>query len=90
MPTVKIDIRRHIVIPKQIYDRLGLAPGDRLGVSLRGREMVFIPESIVERRLDQALADERARRVHGPYGSPEEMLDSLAGRRRKTRKRSAS
>ena len=90
MPTVKIGVGRQVVIPKEIHDRLGLAPGDRLDVSLRGHEMVFTPKTIVDKRLEQALADVRAGRVHGPYASADEMLESLAARKKKTRKRPAS
>jgi len=90
LPTVKIGVGRQVVIPKEIHDRLGLAPGDRLDVSIRGHQVVFTPKSTVDKRLDKALADERAGRVHGPYESANEMLDSLATRKKKTRKRPAS
>jgi AbrB family looped-hinge helix DNA binding protein len=90
LPTVKIGLGRQVVIPKGIHDQLGLAPGDRLDVSLRGHQLVFTPKTIVEKRLGQALADERAGRVHGPFKSADELLDSLATRKKKTRKRPAS
>jgi len=90
LPTVKIGIGREVVIPKAIHDRLGLAPGDRLDVSIRGHQMVFTPKSTVEKRLERALADERAGRVHGPYASAEEMLDSLAPRKKRTGKQPTS
>jgi len=34
MPTVKLGRSRQIVIPKKLYDALGLAPGDYLEVEL--------------------------------------------------------
>lgn len=90
MPTVKIGTGRQVVIPKAIHDRLGLSPGDRLDVSIRGHQVVFTPKTTVDKRLDKALADERAGRVHGPYESADAMLDSLATWKQKSRKRSAS
>lgn len=90
MPTVKIGASRQVVIPKRIHDRLGLSPGDRLEVELRGRAMVFTPKETVEKRLAEALEDVRAGRVHGPFETVDEMLDSLKKRKRKTRKRPAS
>ncbi|MFN0009154.1 MAG: AbrB/MazE/SpoVT family DNA-binding domain-containing protein [Planctomycetota bacterium] len=90
MPTVKIGFGRQVVIPKEIHDQLGLAPGDRLDVSLRGHQLVFTPTTLVDKRIGQALADERAGRVRGPFKSADEMLGSLATRKKKTRKRPAS
>ena len=90
MPTVKIGIGRQVVIPKEIHDRLGLSPGDRLDVSIRGHQVVFTPKTTVDKRLDKALADERAGRVHGPYESADAMLDSLAKRKKEIRERRPS
>ncbi len=89
MPTVKIGVSRQVVIPKEIHDQLGLAPGDYLDVSLRGHQVVFTPKALVDKRLAQAFADVRAGRVSGPFTSARAMLDSLATRKKKTRKRRA-
>jgi AbrB family looped-hinge helix DNA binding protein len=90
LPTVKIGIARQVVIPKAIHDRLGLSPGDRLDVSIRGRQVILTPKSAVEKRLERALADEQAGRLKGAYESADAMLDSLAKRKKKIRKRPPS
>ena len=45
MPTVKLGTSRQIVIPKKLYDALGLTPGDYLEVELyEGNRLLVTPE----------------------------------------------
>jgi AbrB family looped-hinge helix DNA binding protein len=49
---VKIGVSRQIVIPKKVYDRLRLTPGDYLEVELEGDKLILTPKELVEKRHD--------------------------------------
>ena len=83
---VKIGVSRQVAIPKKLHDKLGLAPGDYLQMELDGDRLVLTPQAMIERRLAEGLADVRKGRVHGPFASVPELLQSL----RRTKKRKAS
>jgi len=83
---VKIGVSRQVAIPKKLHDKLGLAPGDYLQMELDGDRLVLTPQAMIERRLAEGLADVRKGRVHGPFASAPELLQSL----RRTKRRKAS
>ncbi len=80
MPTVKVGTSRQVVIPKKLYDELGLAPGDYIEVERQGAKLVLTPKQLVEKHpeIDQRLAaaeeDIKAGRLSGPF----ETVDDLA------------
>jgi AbrB family looped-hinge helix DNA binding protein len=84
MPTVKLGSSRQIVIPKKLYDELGLSAGDYLEVELyEGGRLIVTPKELVDRhpeinkRLSEAEEDVRAGRVKGPFKSARETVDVL-------------
>lgn len=79
MPVVKLGASRQVVIPKQLHDQLGLAAGDYLEVQVQDGKVVFTPKALVDKRLDEGLADIREGRVHGPFTSARDMMRSLRG-----------
>lgn len=92
-PTVKLGASRQVVIPKTIHDKLGLQPGDYLQVDLAGGRVVFTPKTLVDKAVDERIAesmeDFAAGRSYGPFDSAEEAIRSLhanAPRRRPSRK----
>lgn len=88
MSLVKIGASRQVVIPKKIHDQLGLNPGDYLEVELRSGKVVFTPKALVDKRLEEGLADIKEGRVHGPFSSAQELVRSLRDvtKPKKTRK----
>ncbi len=82
MPTVKIGVSRQVVIPKKIYDELGLAPGDYLEVELEDDHVVLTPKILIEKRLAEGLEDIKQGRIKGPFKTAKEVLQAL---RTKTR-----
>ena len=44
MPVVKVSRRRQVVIPKALYEELGLKPGDTLEVRVEGDKLVYVPQ----------------------------------------------
>lgn len=77
MSLVKLGVSRQVVIPKKIHDQLGLHPGDYLEVELRSGKVVFTPKALVDKRLEEGLADIEEGRVYGPFSSAQEMVRSL-------------
>ena len=67
MPIVKIGVSRQIAIPKKIYEKLGLVPGDYLQVELEDDRLVLTPQMLVEKRLAEGLKDIKEGRVIGPF-----------------------
>lgn len=86
MAAVKLGVSRQVVIPKKIFDELGLAPGDYLEVDVQKGKVVMTPkvlvEKEVERRLAEGLEDIKKGHVHGPFDSAKEAVGYL----RQTRK----
>jgi antitoxin MazE len=51
MPAVKIGKSRQVVIPRRIYDELGLASGDYLDVTTADGTIVLTPKELVDKRV---------------------------------------
>jgi len=77
MPTVKIGVSRQVVIPKKVYEKLGLVSGDYLEVELEDDRLVLTPKMLVEKRLAEGLADIRHGRVKGPFKTARSAMRAL-------------
>ena len=77
MPIVKIGVSRQVVIPKKLYERLGLVPGDYLEVELEDDRLVLTPTMLVEKRLAEGLRDVKQGRVVGPFKSARSAMKAL-------------
>ena len=83
MPRVKIGVSRQIVIPKKIYDALGLNPGDYLDIKLYQKRLLITPKEFKDKRpeIDKRLAmgeeDVKAGRVSGPFKTVAEVARHL-------------
>ena len=84
LPKVKIGASRQIVIPKKLYDTLGLVTGGYLEVGVyKKRQLLITPKEFVDRhpeidrRLEQAEEDVRAGRVSGPFKNATELAQYL-------------
>jgi AbrB family looped-hinge helix DNA binding protein len=96
MPISKLGQRRQVVIPKKIWDELGLETGDYVEVQrvkgtvvikpkkLVDAEDVLTPEqkAVLDARLAEGLEDIRQGRVLGPFDTEQEAVRAL---RKKTR-----
>ena len=51
MFTVKIGVSRQVVIPKRLFDDLGLRPGDYLEVTLRDGSLLLTAKTLVDKPL---------------------------------------
>ena len=83
MPVVKVGTSRQVVIPKKLYDELGLASGDYIEVERHGNKLVLTPKQLVEkhpeidRQLSEAEEDAKAGRISGPFQSADELARHL-------------
>jgi AbrB family looped-hinge helix DNA binding protein len=93
MPIGKIGQRRQVVIPKEIFDALGLRTGDFVELTRVKGTVVITPKKLVDAdemltpeqkaeidaRLSEGLQDLEEGRVYGPFESVESMVQSLHG-----------
>ena len=77
MPVVKIGVSRQVVIPKEVYQKMGLVPGDYLEVELEDDRLVLTPKMLIEKRLAEGLADIKQGRIRGPFKSAREVMKAL-------------
>jgi AbrB family looped-hinge helix DNA binding protein len=91
MAAVKIGASRQVAIPKKIHDELHLRAGDYLEIELHNGTLVLTPKALVdkhlEQRLSEALDDVKKGRLHGPFKSAKEVVQSLRRSSKKPRKR---
>jgi len=80
MPTVKIGVTRQIAIPKKLYEKLGLVPGDYLEVELEDDRLVLTPKMLVEKRLAEGLKDIKEGLVVGPFKASRAAIRALRTR----------
>lgn len=89
MPIVKAGQSRQVVIPKEVWDKFGLEPGDYFEVEAKQDQIVFIPKKLVrredlwywskqwqakEREADEAIAKGE---VLGPFKTAKAALQAL-------------
>jgi AbrB family looped-hinge helix DNA binding protein len=92
MPIGKIGQRRQVVIPKEIFDDLGLEVGDYVEVQQVKGTVVIKPKKLVDAddevltaeqkayidaRLAEGMEDIKQGRTHGPFASVEALRASL-------------
>ena len=91
MPISKLGQRRQVVIPKQIWDELGLETGDYVEVQRVKGTVVITPKKLVDRDEDltpqeravidaglaEAEEDLKAGRVSGPFTTVDELKRHL-------------
>lgn len=80
MTAVKVGISRQVVIPKKLYDQLGLTPGDYLEVEREGDRIILTPKTLIEKRLAESFEDFRKGRIHGPFDSAQAAIRALKKR----------
>ncbi|MFN3388804.1 MAG: AbrB/MazE/SpoVT family DNA-binding domain-containing protein [Allosphingosinicella sp.] len=70
---ITLSSKGQIVIPKDIRDALGLKPGEKLAVSLRGGKIVMEPSEPVGERISFEEFRRRVPKYEGPPATIEEM-----------------
>ena len=89
MPVVKVMERRQVVIPKKIFEELGLAIGDYLEAKIQNGKIVYVPKKLVDRdpwywseegqkAIRESLEDKEKGRVLGPFKTAKEAMAALS------------
>jgi len=86
MSIVKLKTKGQVTLPSQIREQVGLRTGDILEASVVAGKITLTPKSLVDRRLDEGLADIKAGRTVGPFNSADEMIAFLEKRTQKPKK----
>lgn len=77
MTLLKVKTKYQVTLPTEARTVLGLKEGDLLGVVVEAGRIVLTPKSVVDKRVAEGLADIAAGKIHGPFNSVEDMIDSL-------------
>ncbi len=82
IPLTRVGKRYQVTIPKDVRQAIGLKAGDLVEARPGKGGIVLYPKATrdqadVRKRLAEAEVNLKAGRVHGPFGSVEEMLASL-------------
>jgi len=57
MSAVKIGASRQVIIPKKVYEELGLAAGDYLDVTVQDGSLLMSPKTLVDKPMQRQVAD---------------------------------
>lgn len=81
MSLVKIKEKFQVTIPTEIRKEIHLEEGDLLEVTIQNNIIILKPKAVIDRDVETAiqegLDDVKKGRVSGPFGSADEMLNSL-------------
>jgi AbrB family looped-hinge helix DNA binding protein len=77
MSLVTVKNKYQVVIPAKVRKAAGIAVGDLLDATVENGRLLFTPKTVIDRRLTKGIADIRKGRVHGPFDSADEMIESL-------------
>ena len=83
MSIVKLKTKGQVTLPAILRDQIGLQTGDILEANVVAGKITLTPQSIIDRRLAESLADFKAGRSHGPFQSADEMIAFLDKRTKK-------
>lgn len=83
MSIVTVKNKYQVVIPQGVRKQIGVAVGDILEAKVERGKITLTPKSVVDRAIAEGLEDMRKGRMHGPFKTVEEMIDSLKGRNRR-------
>lgn len=98
--TVTITAAAELVLPPRIWRKAGIKAGDQLEVKASGGIVTVIPKlpvaadeytsgqrRAINARLDEAEADIKAGRLHGPFDTHAAMIKFLHSRRKARQKK---
>lgn len=77
MSIVRIKNKYQVVIPERVRKQIGVEVGDMLEVKADRGKITLTPKSLVDRRMDESLADYNKGRSYGPFDSADELIASL-------------
>ena len=80
MSLVKVKEKYQVTLPAALRAKAGVAVGDLLEASVKGKTITLIPERDVDRELALALEDVKRGHVVGPFRTAKGLTRSLRRR----------
>lgn len=87
MSIVKVKTKGQVTLPSTIREQVGLSTGDLLEAKVERGKITLTPKSLIDRRIEEGLADIKAGRVYGPFESAEDMMASIQSNLQKRAKK---
>jgi len=80
MSLVKVKEKYQVTLPPSLRAKAGLAVGDLLEATVKGKTITLVPKRQVDRELALALEDVKRGRVTGPFRTAKALTRSLRRR----------
>lgn len=77
MAIVTVKNKYQVVIPQRVRDEIGIAVGDVLEATVERGRVVLQPKVVIDRGIAESIAEFKAGRAHGPFGSHAAFLKAL-------------
>ena len=87
MSIVKVKTKGQVTLPTSLREQIGLRVGDLLEVKEEKGKIVLTPQTMVDRRLAEALAEVKAGRTFGPFDNADDAIAFLHSKVKESRKR---
>lgn len=83
MSIVKVKFKGQVTLPSSLRQQVGLKVGDLLEVKEERGKIILTPQTIIDRRLAESMADFKAGRSHGPFDTADDMIRDMKSRVKK-------
>ena len=83
MSIIKVKTKGQVTLPSSVRQRIGLKVGDLLKVNEDQGNIILTPQTIIDRRLAESLADFKAGRSYGPFDTANDMIRDMKQRIKK-------
>ena len=86
---VRVKTKFQVTLPTALRRKIGVRVGDILEAKIEGKKISFMPKSLIDKHLAEALEDMKHGRVYGPFSSVDELMESLDRNASRLSRRSA-
>lgn len=73
----KVKTKGQITLPAAMREKLGFRVGDYLKITLENGSVTLTPQTLVDSRIAESIADYKTGKSHGPFNSANELVASL-------------
>jgi bifunctional DNA-binding transcriptional regulator/antitoxin component of YhaV-PrlF toxin-antitoxin module len=82
MSLIRVKTKFQVTLPVRLRERARLHVGDLLEAKIERGRITLTPKSVVDRGIDEGLADIKAGRFIGPFASKAEAMKALRAKAR--------
>jgi bifunctional DNA-binding transcriptional regulator/antitoxin component of YhaV-PrlF toxin-antitoxin module len=83
MPLVRVKNKYQVTLPVRLREQAGVSVGDLLEAKVEKGRIIFMPKSIVDRRIAESFEDFKRGRTLGPFSTAKEAMQALHAKARK-------